>query len=144
MNETGDHAIIVASAADSAAVIALWTACGLVRPWNDAQSDFAQAIEGATSTILLAREGDKIVASAMVGFDGHRGWVYYLAVEPSHRGRGLGRRMMDEAEAWLRDRHAPKIQLMVRNDNKAVIAFYEAIGFDHQPVATLGKRLDGR
>ena len=78
----------------------------------------------------------------MVGYDGHRGWVYYLAVDLAHRRAGLGRRMMAAAEAWLRERGAPKIQLMVREDNEAAIGFYEAIGLERQPVVTLGRRLD--
>lgn len=137
-----DVEIIPATVADRAAVIALWSACELIRPWNDADRDFTQAVDGATSTILLAKAGDETLASAMVGYDGHRGWVYYLAVAPAHRRRGLGKQMMDAAERWLRECGAPKIQLMVREDNDAVIAFYDAIGFEHQPVATLGKRLD--
>jgi len=77
----------------------------------------------------------------MVGFDGHRGWVYYLAVSPDHRRKGLGRALMAAAEAWLRARGAPKIQLMVREENEA-IAFYEALGLERQKVVTLGRFLD--
>ncbi len=131
-----------ATPSDAPAVIALWQACGLTRPWNDPQADFTLALETPTSTILLAREGDVISGSVMVGFDGHRGWVYYLAVAPERQRAGLGRMLMEAAEAWLHERGAPKIQLMVREDNMAATAFYAALGYEAQPVSTLGKRLD--
>jgi ribosomal protein S18 acetylase RimI-like enzyme len=130
-----------ADAADANDVIALWGACGLTRPWNDPAADFARAIAGPASAILLLREGDALVASVMLGFDGHRGWVYYLAVAPERRRAGLGRTMMDAAEAWLRARGAPKIQLMVREDNEAALGFYEALGLERQKVVTLGRFL---
>lgn len=121
----------------------LWSACGLTRPWNDPVRDARAAIEGAASAVLGLREGGegRLIASAMVGFDGHRGWVYYLAVAPDRQGAGLGRRMMAAAEQWLRGRGAPKIQLMVRADNEAAIGFYEALGLTRQPVVTLGRFL---
>ena len=131
-----------ASAADAAEVIALWQACGLIRPWNDPQADFDRALLGAHSTLVVVRSDDRIAATIMVGEDGHRGWVYYLAVDPAHRRSGLGRTMMAAAEAWLRGRGAPKIQFMVREDNAATIAFYEHLGYARQPVATLGRFLD--
>lgn len=131
-----------ASADDFDAVIALWRICDLTRPWNDPVQDFTLAVENSASDILLRHEEDQLTASVMVGFDGHRGWVYYLAVHPAHRRLGLGQRMMVEAETWLRARNAPKIQLMVRSDNADVIAFYKSIGLESQPVETLGKRLD--
>jgi ribosomal protein S18 acetylase RimI-like enzyme len=131
-----------ADAADAGEVIALWEACGLTRPWNDAAADFARAVAGPASAVLVLREGDELVASVMVGDDGHRGWVYYLAVAPARRRAGLGRRMMEAAEAWLRACGAPKLQLMVRDDNEAALAFYEALGLERQKVVTLGRFLD--
>jgi ribosomal protein S18 acetylase RimI-like enzyme len=130
-----------AEPADAGAVVALWRACGLTRPWNDPERDFKAAIEGPASTILLLRDGDALVASVMTGFDGHRGWVYYLAVAPDRRRQGLGRAMMDAAEAWLRERGAPKIQLMVREDNEAALGFYRSLGLEPQKVVTLGRFL---
>jgi ribosomal protein S18 acetylase RimI-like enzyme len=130
-----------ANPADASEVIALWEACGLTRPWNDPAADFARAVAGPTSAVLLLHEGDALAASVMVGFDGHRGWVYYLAVAPERRRAGLGRVMMDAAEAWLRERGAPKIQLMVRADNEAALRFYEALGLERQQVVTLGRFL---
>ena len=133
--------IAEAQATDAAQVIALWRACGLTRPWNDPADDFALALASGASAVLVAREQDAIVASAMVGFDGHRGWVYYLAVAPGRRRSGLGRMLMATAEAWLRARGAPKIQLMVREDNEAALRFYEALGLERQKVVTLGRFL---
>ncbi|WP_346775543.1 GNAT family acetyltransferase [Sphingomonas sp. G-3-2-10] len=130
-----------ASVDDADAVIALWRACGLTRPWNDPASDYALAMATATSTVLVARDGNAIAASVMVGFDGHRGWVYYLAVAPERQREGLGRTMMTAAEGWLRERGVPKIQLMVREDNDAALGFYAALGLERQKVVTLGRFL---
>lgn len=126
---------------DRDAVVALWEACGLTRPWNDASADFTAALGGATSTVLVERSGGAISGSVMVGFDGHRGWVYYLAVAPAARRIGFGRMLMAAAEDWLREQGAPKIQLMVREDNAAAAAFYEAVGLERQKVATFGRFL---
>lgn len=130
-----------ARADDAGAVIALWEACGLTRPWNPPQRDFDQALASPSSTIFVGRDVDAIIGSVMVGFDGHRGWVYYLAVSPDRQGEGLGRALMTAAEDWLRAQDAPKIQLMVRGDNEAARGFYEAIGYELQDVVTIGKRL---
>lgn len=133
-----------ASTKDCAAIVALWRECGLTRPWNDPQADFARALASQSATVLVAREDSGIAASVMVGFDGHRGWVYYLAVAASARRAGLGRALMDAAEAWLRERAAPKIQLMVRGDNQAALDFYAALGMERQDVVTLGRFLGDR
>ena len=130
--------------ADLAAVIALWQACGLTRPWNDPAADIALARRGPNSTILIGRDGDAIVATAMVGHDGHRGWVYYVAVDPRRQGKGLGRTMMQAVEGWLRQAGVPKLQLLVRPENSGVAAFYQSIGFGEQKVLFFAKWLDGR
>ena len=126
-------------------MIALWEACGLTRPWNDPARDFELALASEASTVLVVRVpafgGEALAGSVMTGFDGHRGWVYYLAVSPEHRRKGLGRALMAAAEAWLRERGAPKIQLMVRADNDAALGFYEALGLERQQVVTLGRFL---
>lgn len=129
-----------AGAGDTEAVVALWHACGLTRPWNDPEADFALAVAGPASVVLVAR-GEGISGSVMVGFDGHRGWVYYLAVAPERRGTGLGRALMAAAEAWLLGKGAPKLQLMVRDDNEAALGFYEALGLERQKVVVLGRFL---
>jgi ribosomal protein S18 acetylase RimI-like enzyme len=129
---------------DVAAVAALWERCGLVRPWNDPSADIALARRGPNSTLLIGREADRVVASVMVGHDGHRGWVYYVSVDPEHRGEGHGRAIMTAAEDWLRLRGIQKLQLMVRGDNEKVHAFYESIGYYDQKRVTFAKWLDGR
>lgn len=134
--------IDTATATDAPAVIALWQACGLTRPWNDPQADFDLALATPTSTILVLREAGRITASVMTGFDGHRGWVYYLAVAPDRQRGGLGRLLMAAAEQWLRDQGSPKIQLMVRTDNISAAAFYRSLGYEMQDVVTIGRRLD--
>ena len=130
-----------AEPSDRAAVIAVWHACGLTRPWNDPVEDFDRALAGATSAILVGLDDAGVIATAMVGEDGHRGWVYYLAVLEDARGRGLGREMMAAAEDWLRDRGVVKVHLMVRGSNAGVIGFYEALGYEDADVRVLGRRL---
>lgn len=131
-----------AVASDAEAVIALWHECGLTRPWNDPHQDFDRALAWPASTILVARKGTALLGSAMIGYDGHRGWVYYLAVSPDRQRSGLGRRIMDAAENWLRERGTPKIQLMVRTSNTATLDFYSTLGFERQDTVTLGKFFD--
>jgi ribosomal protein S18 acetylase RimI-like enzyme len=129
---------------DSPAVVALWQRCGLTRPWNDPASDIAFARRGENSAVLVGRHGGAIVATVMVGHDGHRGWFYYLAVDPDVQGRGFGRAMTQAAEAWLVARGIAKAQLMVRADNDRVRAFYEALGYGEQERILFAKWLDGR
>jgi ribosomal protein S18 acetylase RimI-like enzyme len=129
---------------DIAAVIALWERCGLVRPWNDAAADIALARRGANATLLVGREADKVVASVMAGHDGHRGWVYYVSVDPDCSGRGFGRAIMQAAEDWVRAQGILKLQLLVRGDNTKVQAFYETLGYDEQDRVIYAKWLDGR
>jgi ribosomal protein S18 acetylase RimI-like enzyme len=130
--------------ADVAAVVALWQACELTRPWNDPAADIALARRGPNSAVLVGRDGDGLAASVLVGHDGHRGWVYYVAIDPEHRGKGHGREIMNAAEEWLRQRGIEKLMLMVRSDNTKVQAFYESIGYDEQERIIYAKWLDGR
>ena len=129
---------------DVAAVVALWQRCELTRPWNDPAADIALARRGPNSTILIGRDGETIIATAMVGHEGHRGWVYYVAVDPDHRGKGFGRAMMNAAEDWLRKAGMAKLQLLVRSENTKVQAFYESIGYVAQERVMYAKWLDGR
>jgi ribosomal protein S18 acetylase RimI-like enzyme len=126
------------------AAVALWEACGLTRPWNDPRADARLALDGATSTILALREDGRLIATVMVGADGHRGWVYYLAVDPNVRKRGLGADMMRAAEQWVIARGMPKLQLMVRADNADAIGFYHALGYLTETVTVLSRRFDGQ
>jgi ribosomal protein S18 acetylase RimI-like enzyme len=129
---------------DVAEVVALWERCGLTRPWNEPAADIALARRGGNATILVGRDNGAIVATALVGHDGHRGWVYYVAVEPAQQKKGFGRLIMDAAEDWLREARIEKIMLMVRPENTAVRAFYESIGYAEQPRLIFAKWLDGR
>jgi ribosomal protein S18 acetylase RimI-like enzyme len=130
--------------ADVAAVVSLWERCGLTRPWNAPAADIALARKDSNATILIGRDGETIVATALVGHDGHRGWVYYVAVDPAQRNKGFGRVIMAAAEDWLRQTGIEKVQLLVRPENTAVRAFYESIGYGEQPRVMFAKWLDGR
>ena len=130
--------------ADVEPVVVLWQRCGLTRPWNDPAADIALARRGANSTILVGRAANQIVASALVGHDGHRGWVYYVAVDPDHQGKDFGRAIMAAAEDWLRAQGLEKIMLMVRADNSKVRAFYDRLGYETQERVIYAKWLDGR
>ncbi|WP_029005038.1 GNAT family acetyltransferase [Azorhizobium doebereinerae] len=127
---------------ETEALIRLWVACGLTRPWNDPHADIMLAKRGPHSTILVARDGDALAASVMVGHDGHRGWMYYLAVDPARQGKGLGRVLVAAAEDWLKARGVPKVMLLVRPENEKVRGFYEAIGYLDEPRVVFSKRLD--
>lgn len=129
---------------DAADVVALWQACGLTRPWNDPTSDIALARKGPNATVLTGRDDDTIIATVLVGHDGHRGWVYYLAVSPDHRHKGYGRLMMEAAERWLRERGMEKLHLLVRSDNDSVKGFYHSLGYTMQERIIYAKWLDGR
>ena len=128
--------------ADEAAVISLWQRCGLTRPWNDPSKDIRRKLAVQPELFLVGELDGAIVATAMAGYDGHRGWVNYLAVEPGLQGRGHGRAMMDAAERGLRAAGCPKINVQVRNGNAAALAFYARIGFAADEAVSLGKRLE--
>lgn len=127
---------------EAAAAVALWAECGLTRPWNEPHADLARALDGPTSTVLAAVDGSGLVGTAMVGYDGHRGWVYYLAVREDRRRAGVGRVLMAACEQWLGERGVPKVQLMVREGNDAALGFYEALGYADQQTVVLGRFLD--
>lgn len=141
---TSSLAIAPIADSDVPAVIALWQRCELTRPWNDPAADIAQARRGDNAEVLVGRKDETIVATAMVGHDGHRGWVYYVAVDPAHRGRHFGRNIMAAAEDWLRQRGIAKLMLLVRGDNTKVKAFYETLDYARQDRVIYAKWLDGR
>lgn len=131
-----------AAAEDEAATVALWRACDLVASYNDPGEDFRFAKAGACSDVLVGKdESGGIRASVMVGHDGHRGWLYYVAADPKSQGIGLGRQIVEAGEAWLRDRGVVKVQLLVRETNTKVIAFYERLGFEVSPRTVMAKWL---
>ena len=119
--------------ADAAAVAALWRDCGLVVSYNPPDHDIAFCRATPTSELFVAEVDGAIVATAMAGHDGHRGWLYYVAVDPARRGDGLGRQMVAHAEAWLAGQGVRKVNLIIRDTNAAVQAFYERLGYDVEP-----------
>jgi ribosomal protein S18 acetylase RimI-like enzyme len=124
-------------------VIALWRRCQLVRPTNDPARDIERKLKVQPHLFLVGVVDDQVIASVMAGYEGHRGWINYLAVDSSHQRRGYAGQMMAEAERLLRLEGCPKINLQVRTSNRAVIDFYRHIGFDLDDVVSLGKRLVG-
>ncbi len=126
---------------DETAVIALWQTCELTRPWNDPHKDVARKLSVQSDLFVVGMEGSELIASAMFGFEGHRGWVNYLAVSPVHQRRGHASALMRWGEEALRARDCPKINLQIRSGNAAVIAFYQSLGYGVDDVTSLGKRL---
>src|SRR5262245_21470301 len=126
---------------DEQAVVALWERCGLTRPWNDPHKDIRRKLQVRPDLFLVGVLDGEVVGTVMVGYDGHRGWINYLAVAPEHRRKGLGRALMAEAEQMLRQSGCPKINLQVRATNQAVIEFYRSVGFAVEDVINMGKRL---
>lgn len=122
-------------------VVALWQACGLTRPWNDPYKDISFARQGPSSTILVAEQNGAVIASAMAGHDGHRGMLYYVAVAPEKQGQGLGKAAVKAAEAWLAAQGVWKVNLLVRAENVAVKGFYEALGYEVNPVLCMARKL---
>ena len=127
--------------ADESAVIDLWSRCGLIAPQNNPQSDIQRKLAVAPELFLIGTLDSEIVATVMAGYEGHRGWVNYLAVAPHLQKTGYGRQIMEHAEGLLRERGCPKINLQVRSTNKQVIEFYQRIGFSFDDVLSMGKRL---
>ncbi len=131
-----------ATAGDEAGVVALWRACGLVASYNDPVADFRFAKAGACSDVLVGADAaGGVMGSVMVGHDGHRGWLYYVAADPAARGLGVGQRMVQAGEDWLRQRGVVKVQLLVRETNTKVVGFYEHIGFEVTPRVLMSKWL---
>jgi ribosomal protein S18 acetylase RimI-like enzyme len=122
-------------------VIDLWKKCGLVRPQNDPKKDIERKLKVNPELFLLGVEGDKVMAAAMGGYDGHRGWVHYLGVDPEYRHKGVGRKMMEALEEKLLAMGCPKLNLQVLANNKEAMEFYERIGYKKDDVVSLGKRL---
>ncbi len=147
--------------ADTASVVALWESCNLTRPWNDPKLDIARkcSVDDGLflvgeldlqihnkpgvepGTILDTEIANGIVATIMGSYDGHRGWIYYLAVHPDQQRKGLGEQMMKDMEARLLALGCPKINLQIRRENSSVMTFYESLGFTEDASVSLGKRL---
>ena len=127
--------------ADTEAVVALWQAAGLTRPWNNPHQDISRKLAVQPELFLVAVDGRDVVGSVMAGYDGHRGWLYYLASTPERRGEGIARRLVEDVEERLLALGCPKVQLMVRPENGVVQDFYEALGYEPFDVWATGKRL---
>ena len=126
---------------DGDAVVALWERCGLTRPWNDPRKDIARKLAVQAELFLVGILEGGLVASIMAGYEGHRGWVNYLAVAPGHRRKGLARRLMEEVERRLLERGCPKLNVQVRSSNAEAMAFYRRLGYAADEAVALGKRL---
>ena len=137
---------------DRTRVARLWESCELTRPWNDPYRDIDRKLDRDAELLLVgeapaseAADGTTttggVVATVMAGYDGHRGWINYLAVDPDHRGEGHGRTMMEAAETRLLALGCPKVNLQVRTDNPDAVAFYELLGYSVDPVVSMGRRL---
>ena len=126
---------------DETAVLALWEACALTRPWNDPRKDIERKLQVRPDLFLVGEVQGLLMASAMFGYEGHRGWLNYLAVSPEHQRQGHARALVQRGEILLRASGCPKINLQVRGDNTAVLAFYQSLGYQDDKVVSMGKRL---
>lgn len=126
---------------DTDALIDLWRRCGLTRPWNDPEADIALARGSGTAELFVGELEGALVAGAMAGFDGHRGWLYYVAVDPDCRGRGFGRSICAHAEAWLKARGCPKVEAILRGENRATMEFYQALDYRMEDRVLMAKWL---
>jgi ribosomal protein S18 acetylase RimI-like enzyme len=127
--------------ADEATVVALWAECGLTRPWNDPHKDIARKLAVQPELFLVGVSDGAVMASVMAGYEGHRGWMNYLAVAPRFRGRGLGRLLVVEVERLLLERGCPKVNLQVRATNLEAVAFYRRLGYAQEESISMGKCL---
>jgi ribosomal protein S18 acetylase RimI-like enzyme len=123
-------------------VVSLWSLCGLIRPWNDPYRDIDRKLAWDAANLVVLEDADELIGSVMVGYEGHRGWVNYLAVHPGHQRQGLGRLLMDEAERRLRELGCAKVNLQIRTSNKAAAEFYRRMGYAVDDVVSMGRRLE--
>lgn len=126
---------------DCSSVIELWSECGLIFPQNNPERDIERKLKVNPELFLVGELEGRVIASCMAGYEGHRGWINYLAVSPKYQRRGYAAQIMQEAEKKLRDAGCPKINLQARTSNTNVIEFYKAIGFKEDKVVSMGKRL---
>ena len=129
------------NAADEEAVVELWQRCALTRAWNDPRKDIARKLTTQPELFLVGELEGRLIATVMAGYDGHRGWVNYLAVAPEHRLKGYGRLLMRQVEEALTARGCPKLNLQVRTGNSEALEFYRKIGYSQDETVSLGKRL---
>ncbi len=126
---------------DTEGVVRLWREVGITRPWNDPHRDIERKLTVQPELFLVGVSDDEVVASAMSGFDGHRGWLYYFAVSPGSQGQGLGKRLLEEVERLLTDRGCPKLNVQIRGGATELVERYEAWGYSEDGATGMGKRL---
>jgi ribosomal protein S18 acetylase RimI-like enzyme len=129
-------------AGDRQGLVSLWSVCQLTRPWNDPYRDIDRKLARDASNLVVLQDEGELVGSVMIGYEGHRGWINYLAVHPDHQHRGLGRLLMGEAERRLRELGCAKVNLQIRASNTAAIEFYRHIGYTVDDVISMGRRLE--
>lgn len=122
-------------------IISLWELCGLTRPWNNPEIDIFRKAEQQDSLFLIATRDDKLVATLMGGYDGHRGWISYLAVHPQYQRQGIATALVQQLEKRLVAKGCPKVQLLIRKDNLDIQSFYDELGYEEVDAICLGKRL---
>ena len=127
---------------DKEALVSLWNMCKLTVPWNDSYKDITRKIKVQAELLLVGQLEDKLIASVMAGYDGHRGWINYFAVHPEFQSRGYGKQLMDNVENRLRELGCPKINLQIREENEKVLPFYQDLGFIEEKRINMGKRLE--
>lgn len=135
------HQIRAFQTSDTEQVVSLWEACGLTRPWNDARADIARKLTVQPELFLVAVDGDRVIGTTMAGYDGHRGSMYYVGTDPNRRGEGIAASLIARAEELLLTLGCPKVNLMVREGNEAVLDFYTGRGYEPFRVNNAGKRL---
>jgi ribosomal protein S18 acetylase RimI-like enzyme len=140
-NAAPEFVIRTYEASDEQAVIDLWHRCKLVVPWNDPREDIQTKVAFQPELLFVGTVNGRVVTTVMAGYEGHRGWINYLAVDPDYQRQGIGSAMMLRAEHVLSSLGCPKINLQVRASNQAVIDFYEHLGFSKEERISLGKRL---
>ena len=127
---------------DEEAMESLWNICKLTVPWNNPYKDIARKLKVQAELFLVGYLEDKLIASVMGGYDGHRGWINYLAVHPYFQARGYGKQLMDYVETRLRKLGCPKINLQIRDANNKVLSYHQKLGFVEEKRISMGKRLE--
>ncbi|MDP7045504.1 MAG: GNAT family acetyltransferase [SAR324 cluster bacterium] len=127
---------------DEASVVSLWQLCELTVPWNNPYKDIARKLKVQPELFLVGMLDSLLIATVMGGYDGHRGWINYLAVHPDFQGQGYAQQVMENVESELRKRGCPKINLQIRSGNARVMAFYQKLGFTDDKALSMGKRLE--
>lgn len=141
MDQTAEAIIRPFATTDRTQVIDLWKTCNLTVPWNDPDRDIDLKLDVDPDLFLVVEKDKRVVGTAMGGYEGHRGWIYYLAVHPDNQGQGFGKLLVTAVEEKLAARGCPKLNLMVRTTNAEVIEFYSSLGYQQSDVVCLGKKL---